>query len=136
MIGDLAWFIEYFNLQIIIIVVLFNWSLQLQMSTQDSFWVCQKNHYRWFFLRLLIRTWGILYNLALGYIMLGWMTRTDLWLKNFLQTTRFRQLLSKPNHFLIHRNISFPYKAHAISGIGLHKYISMGSKSSSSFGYY
>lgn len=88
-----AWNINYFiDIIIYLSVSLCNWSLQLQMSIQGSFWVCQKKHYRWFFLRSLIRTWGTPYNLALGYIMQDWMKKIDLWLRNFLETTRFRHL--------------------------------------------
>lgn len=67
-----------------------NGSLQLQMSNQGSFLICQKKHFKWFYLRSLIRTWGTHYNLALGCTMLVWMTRIDLWQRNFLQTTRSR----------------------------------------------
>lgn len=66
------------------------WSLLLQMNIQGSFLICLKKHCRWFCLKSLTKTWGILYNLASVYIMQAWMTKTDLWLRNFLQTTRFR----------------------------------------------
>lgn len=67
-----------------------NSSMQLRMNIQGSFLVYQKKNCRWFFIRLPIITWGTPCNLALDYTMLVWMTKIDPWLRNFLQTTRFR----------------------------------------------
>ena len=79
-------------INVVQMILLYKCSMQPQMSNQDNFLAFQKKHYKWFFLKSLIKTCVTLYSLALGYTILDWMTRTDLWLRSFLQTTRFRQL--------------------------------------------
>lgn len=129
----------------LIALFLCKWSLQLQTNIQGSFLICQKKHFRWFFLRSLIRTWGTPCNLELGYTMQVWMTRIDLLLRNFLQTTRFRQNSYHSNIPLFlswsrKRKISSPFShwcyTYPILGFGLYQHIGMGCEPSSSSGYY
>lgn len=60
------------------------------MNNQGNSLVCLRKPCRWFCLKSQTKTLGILYNLALDYIMQAWMTKTDHWLRNSLETTKFR----------------------------------------------
>lgn len=115
------------------------------MSTRGSFWLYLKNHFKWYSPKLLTRTLDTLCNLVLGCITQDWMTRIDLWLRNFLPTTKFRQVFFNCGCMigeltliiLICMSLFCPdIIFFMLSGFGLHQYISLGCEPSSPFSYH